>query len=226
MSPSEEPLPSHPPVAPTEEPDSTELASPAPPSEQPVPSGAPYRAHEPPSPVEVSHPFSKPRRPRPVIGPALSTFAALLWSFVVAGQFTTSWRMGAPLPPGIALSAVTLATLAAWIASVRRSGLVVPPAQRTGLVGRGLAAGAVAFVLFLSSLFVATMAGATALRDHDLLIAFGLVALATGAAIVGPKWTSPAPPERTHRQRFALVVLWIVGALVTLVAGVDLASSG
>jgi hypothetical protein len=229
MSPPDESLQSPAPAAPTEVPDATlpEASMPPPPSELPAASGAPYRSQEASAPVEASHPFSKPRRPRPVLGPALSTFAALLWSFVVAGQFTTSWHLGAPLPQGIALSLVALATLAAWIAGVRRSGLVVPPARRAGgLVGRALAAFVLAFGLFLACLFAATMAGATALRDHDLLIAFGLVLLATGAAIVGPKWTSPAPPERTHRQRFALVILWIMGVLVTFVAGVDLASSG
>ena len=230
MSPSDESLPlasaaSAPDAAEREEADAAQPEAPAPPSELPLPSGAPYRTHEAPSAAPAA-PFAKPKRPRPVLGPALSTFAALLWSFVVAGQLTTSWHLGAPLPQGVALSAVVLATLAAGLVGVRRSGLVAPPAQRAGLVGRAIAVFVLAFVLFLITLFAATMAGATALRDHDLLIAFGLVGLATAAAILGPKWTSPAPLERTHGQRFTLVVLWILGAVVTFVAGVDLAANG
>jgi len=32
-----------------------------------------------------------------------------------------------------------------------------------------------------------------------------------------------ANPARTHGQRFVLVVMWVAGALLTLVAGADLA---
>ena len=48
-----------------------------------------------------------------------------------------------------------------------------------------------------------------------------LVAIATTAAIVGPRVTSEVRPETTHRMRFALVVMWLAGALLTLVAGVE-----
>src|SRR5689334_7425060 len=52
-----------------------------------------------------------PRRPWPVMGSALNVFGVLLWSFVVFGQFTTSWMSGAPLAEGTATLFVFFATL-------------------------------------------------------------------------------------------------------------------
>lgn len=215
----------------------TEAASPAalpapPPAlDEPVPSGAPYRVPAPPPPHAEApepelHVGPPPRRPRPIIGPALSVFAVSLWAFVVAGQFTTSWLFGAPLGQGAAVILVMLTTFAAWIASLRRGRIAVPPRTTTHLVGRGIGVTMLAFLFFFVCVVAATAAGSISSRNHDVLIALALVAISMLAAITGPRMTSPTPPERTHRQRFALVVLWIAGALLTLVAGVDLAANG
>ena len=83
-----------------------------------------------------------------------------------------------------------------------------------------------AWLLFVVCLVAATVAGAASSRNHDMLIAVALVVVSMLAAIGGPKLTSPTPPRRTHGQRFALVALWIGGALVTLVAAADLAIDG
>ncbi len=234
MSAPDQTAPPAPVAAPTHAPDITDdvtvagsvaqpQSPPTPPTEAPVPSG-PYRTFEI---IPVLGPaLPPPKRPRPVIGPTLTTFAALLWSFVVAGQFTTSWLVGAPLPQGMAFFVVTLTTFAAWLSSVRLSGVVTPPRGRVWFLGRAVTIAFFASILFFGSVMAATIAGETVLRNHDLAIAFLLVVVATGAAILGPRWTSPAPLERTHGQRVRLVMLWIAGGLVTLVAGVDLAANG
>jgi hypothetical protein len=194
------------------------------PSGLPMPPGPPYRVPEPS--LLPSSPFVAARRPRPVIGPALSVFAVLLWTFVVVGQFTTSWTMGATFGQGIALALVMLATFAAWVANLRRSRMLVPPQRTAGLVGRGIGIGALALSLFLACLAVATVAGSTSSKNHDFFIAFALIVVSTVAAIAGPRLTSPVRPERSHGSRFVLVVMWIAGALLTLVAAADLAANG
>jgi len=83
-----------------------------------------------------------------------------------------------------------------------------------------------AFLLFLVCLVAATAAGGVSSRNHDLLIAFVLVVVSAVAAIAGSRLTSPTRAERTHRQRFSLVAMWVAGALITLVAAADLAANG
>jgi hypothetical protein len=202
---------------------------------QPVPAttataedGAPYRVPAPP--VEPPEPevfsFAPPRKPRPIIGPALSTFAIVLWTFVVVGQFTTSWPLGTPISQGAAAVLLVGMTFLAWAVSLRRSRVVLPPRSIVHFVGRGLGIAALAWILFVVTLVAATAAGEMSSRNHDMLIALVLLFLSLGAAIAGPKVTSPAPPERTHRERSMLAMLWIAGTLLTLVTAVDLAVHG
>jgi O-antigen ligase len=93
------------------------------------------------------------------------------------------------------------------------------------MVGRGLALASLAFVLFLICIIGATAAGGISSRNHDLVIPFTLVVVAILAAIAGPRVTSPLPTPRTQPQVVILVTLWIFGALLTLVAGADLAAN-
>ena len=198
------------------------------PLEVPAASGAPYRVPAPPpEPAHVELPWVKPpRKPRPVIGPALSVFAVLLWTFVVAGQFTTSWLVGTPLNQTVAVAMVLLMTFTAWVAGIRLSRIVVPPRQTMFLFWRAIGIAVLASLLFFVCFAVAVVTGEASSGGHDVLIPFVLVMVSLLAAIVGPRLTSPTPLERTHRQRFVVVTLWITGTLVTLVAGVDLAAHG
>jgi hypothetical protein len=193
-----------------------------------VPTGAPYRVAAAAPDLETLTPELSfgppPRKARPLIGPALSVFAAMLWTFVVAGQFASSWRLGVQVRSGEATILVAVATLVAFIASMRRSRIAVPPRSTFHLIWRAIGAGVVAFLLFVLSV-VAAMAINGGLGS-DFLIAFALVLLSLLSAIVGPHLTSPQKPERTQRQRALLVMLWIAGTLLTLVAGVDLGVNG
>jgi hypothetical protein len=175
---------------------------------------------------EPQLPFATQRRPRPLLGPALSVYAMMLWAFVVAGQLTTSWLFGAPLGQGTAVFMVFATTFAVWIASLRRSRMAVPPRSHGHLFWRAVGVGVVAFLFFFVTLIGATILARTSYRDHDFLVAFGLVVVSLVAAIAGPKLTTPTAPERTHGQRFALVAAWIAGTVLTLVAAADLAANG
>jgi hypothetical protein len=189
----------------------------------PVPSG-PYRLVAAPAPQE--HAITASPRPWPVIGPVLSVYAVLLWSFVVFGQFTTSWSMGTPMSPQTAALAVLLLTFVSWLVAFRRSRIAAPPRARSRLVGRAIGIPALACACFLTTIIAATIVGNESSRDHDVLIAFVLVCLSGLAALAGPRLTSPMPSGRSHQVRFAYVATWIAGVLVTLVAGASLVANG
>lgn len=193
----------------------------------PSPQSGPYRipvTPEPPT-VPAFRPVLLPT-PRPFLGSALAIYGVLLWSFVVAGQFATSWTTGAPLGNGTAVLIVFATTIAAWYFAVRRSATVAPPRSLAQGVGRGFGTMAVAGLLFVLTLIVATIIGQTANRNHDFAIAFFLVVTAVTATILGPRLTLPVRPTRTHGARFALVSMWIMGAIVTFIAGAELATNG
>lgn len=166
------------------------------------------------------------RKPWPVVGPAVRTFGVMLWAFVVAGQLTTSWLTGSPLDPRIAVGAVAVATLTAWGMALRQSHTVAPSSSARHLVARGFGIGALTLLLFAGSLVCAVMAGGSTSRNNDFFIAFALVVLATVAMLAGSRLTTPISPRRTHAQRWVMVLAWVAGAAVTLLAGADLALTG
>ncbi len=242
MSHPDEPMPAPPaPTAPLEAAPAAAAPAPAPAPapaigapeatapEAPLPSGAPYRV---PAPPPVPEPMTPelysfgppPRKPRPLIGPALSVFAVMLWSFVVAGQFASSWSIGINVRNVEATVLVLSLTFVAWIANMRRSRIAVPPRAITHLVWRSIGAGIVAFILFFFSLVAATAVNSA--MNADLLVAAVLVLLSLLAAIAGAHLTSPVAPQRTPRQRTVLITLWIAGTLLTLIAGADLGAHG
>ena len=198
-----------------------QVVEPEPFVEAPIPSGAPYRALP-----ELGTPLalSSSRRARPVIGPALTTYALLLWSYVVFGQFTTTLSASTPLGEGKAFFGVFAVTSATWLIVVRRSQRTAPT---TGprLVPRAVAVAALAALLFFVTVFVATMVGSFS-THLDVFIPFVLVLLCLGAVIYGRRLLVPEPTPRTQNERSVLVGLWMTVVLVTFIAGVDLALNG
>lgn len=220
---------SPPPETPVEGPPLPDPAEAPPPSQgwpyAPVGSG-PYR-----TPPYDAVPFTAraPRPPWATLGPALRVFAVLMWAYVVVGQFTVGWPLGRPLNPWTALALVLLLTLLAWVVALRTS-YAVAPASPLRVAGRGLAIAAGAFGFFVVAVVAPILVAAVMprLRGYDLLVAFGLVATSLGAALLG-EHISHSPdlprPLRSHGNRFVLVLAWVAGALLTLVAGADLAGN-
>lgn len=193
------------------------------------PHGGPYRIPVAPEPATLPQSFKTgllPAKPRPFLGSALAIYGVLLWSFVVAGQFATSWMTGSPMSNGTAMLIVFAATIAAWVLAMRRTRVAVPAMTAAEGVGRGVLMLAAATLMFFLTLIVATIIGQTSSRNHDFAIAFFLVVTAVAATILGPRLTLPARPERSHGARFALVSMWIMGAIVTFIAGAELATNG
>jgi hypothetical protein len=176
-------------------------------------------------PAPYADPFRAQRQPRPVIGPALSVFGVLLWTFVVAGQFTTSWMNGTPMSEGAAIAIVFFGTIGAWFFAVRRS-QIVPVSGRRELVGRALAIGIIGFLLFVGCVVLAVIAGGVSSSNHDLAIALFLLLLAAVGAFAGPRITSPIRPARTSSQQLASVALWIGAMVVSAIACAELAANG
>lgn len=166
------------------------------------------------------------RKPQPLTGPLLSVYGAMLWSFVVAGQFTTSWMSSGPMDERWAAIAVFMATVVTGIVALRRAHGAAP-VTAARVVGRGAFAFVGAFVAWFATIFVAALAGNTASRNHDVLIAMALTALAVTASVIGPRLTSPGPHlTPTHGRRVMQVMFWAGLALVTLIAGAELVSNG
>lgn len=189
------------------------------------PANAPYRVVEADAPVDA--PFVAARsKAWPMLGPALAVFAVVLWTFVVAGQFTTSWSMGMPMNQGVAVGFVLALSFIAWVLNVRRSRDVVPPKDGLRGFARAIGIGLLSLLFFFLAIFASMIAGSAMGRGSDFPIAFVLVLLSLAAALLGPRLTSPARPVRTHRERFFVAATWALGVVLTLVAGIDLAANG
>lgn len=211
-------LHSHPPHIP--------IPAPLPPSQRiPIPASGPYRVPPVDQPMANWQPQPQPKQPRPILGSAIAVYGVLLWSFIVAGQFATSWISGAPLSQGTAAFFVFVATGTAWGFALHRSRHALPSVAMGRFIWRGIGIGAIAFCFFFLTLVGATIFGQMT-HGLDFLIAFVLVATAMAAMIVGPRVTTPNRPARTHGMRFAVVSMWIVGVILTMVAGAELATNG
>jgi hypothetical protein len=162
------------------------------------------------------------KRPRPVLGPALTLSATLLWAFVVIGTFTTSWLSGgAPLTEGAAIVLVTLVTVGTWARAVRQS-RSVPVQGLGGLVRRSAAVGLLAFGMWALLVVLATVAGKASASNIDPFVSAGLLAAASAAVLAGRRLTAPARPARTRAGRVVVVAFWIGVAAVTLGACVEI----
>jgi hypothetical protein len=120
---------------------------------------------------------------------------------------------------------VLVATGAAWLFALQRSKSALPSPTMGRFIGRSLGIASLAAVFFFLTLIVATIFG-QATRGHDFLIAFLLVAASVAGIILGPRLTFPDRPARTQRMKFAVISMWIVGVILTFVAGAELATNG
>jgi hypothetical protein len=153
---------------------------------------------------------------RPVLGPVLRVYGALLWSYVIAGQFTTSWFDGTPIGEAWAALIVVGTTLLVLFSSMRRS----------AEISRALGVLALALLAFIVTLVVVVIAGATLLPGkHDFLYAFALVLTALIASLAGLRMTRP-DSVYLHSARVRNVLTWLVLVVITLIAGAELVTSG
>lgn len=162
--------------------------------------------------------MSEEGSPRPVLGPVLSVSGALLWSYVVMGQLTTSWLSGqAPLGEGLALTGVLLSTGAALAVALSQS----PVEGDWGAWATTRRAGSVLVLALLPVVAVvvlATVAGGMASANLDVPITLTLLGMAVLAVLLGWKLTRALSPPLSPRQRVYAVAFWAGAAAVTLAA--------
>ncbi len=209
-------------------PDEPQLAgneSPMDPPKTPTPMPATMPGAPAPSPMATVPPRTLVT-PRPLLGPALRVYGALLWSYVVFGQFTTSWIDDRPLGEGWAILGVFATAATVAVLALHRS-VEVAPTGALGIVRRSAAVVAIALLAWF-----ATVAGVTFSRafNGDTKNAVALVAMALTASIVGLRMNRDADTvprtERMHGRRVLQVMIWITLAVVTLVAGAELVAVG
>ena len=125
----------------------------------------------------------------------------MLWSYVVFGQYTTSWLPGAaPLGEGTAFFFVFVADLVAWVLAVRRS-LVVPVRGQQGIAGRAINIGVLACAWWLVTVVLAALFGQVSGKNLDGPITAFLVLLSGFAVIQGRRLTLPEGQRPTQRDR-------------------------
>lgn len=219
-----------------------ELVAAEPPETNLEPAQSPPAAAHPPLPAAPAAPVAPPHAPRtettpgpttaapgtqatprPLLGPALRVYGALLWSYVVFGQFTTSWIDDRPLGEGWALLGVFATTATVAVLAVRRS-VHIAPTGALGIVRRTAAVVAISLLAWF-----ATVAGVTLTRafNGDLKNALALVAIALAASIFGLRMNrAPAEGGAMHGRRVLQVMIWITLSVVTLVAGAELVAVG
>jgi hypothetical protein len=173
-------------------------------------------AAAPPAPPEAVD-FVAPPRPKPLLGPVLSVAGALLWSYVVMGQLTTSWLSGqAPLGEGLALTGVMLSTGAALVVALSQSPAGAPGASAT--VKRAGIVLVLSLLLVVAVVVLATVAGAMSRSNLDVPITLALLGTAVITLVSGWRLSRALAPPLSHRQRVFAIAFWAFAAAVTLTA--------
>lgn len=190
---------------------------------QPVPS-APYRTA-----LETAPPFvARASSAVTVWGPVLQLLGVTLWSYVVMGQLVTSYAPGRHsllLGEGTAVLFVLVASIAAWLFSVRRSLVAAPAPGTSGRVARALVVGVLASTSWCTVTAGAAIAGNSAAKNADGTITVLLLVASIAAFLYGRR-LSPSPDgQPTPRARAFRRVLWTGGALLTMLALIALGAS-
>jgi len=171
-----------------------------PPFAQPAPMVAPPL--EPPA-FEAAA-FAAPmrtRRGRPVLGASLWIFGALLWAYVVMGE----WVLKFELPEAFAALAVLAAAGMAWLSATRH--LTQRPQQLTpAALGVGL---------FVVTLIVSTMV-ATHRRSVEEGVAVLMWFFSAGVYFLGRYLTARPRETRTSWPIAATVAFWLMAGVGTL----------
>ena len=156
------------------------------------------------TPIDPELANQKPTAAQFNVGPALWIFGALVWTFAVAGEFTTAGFIGEEL----AFVAVLAVTITTGILAIRRVLAGTSEVRRR----TGFTIGA---TLGLSLLFVAGFAAPvqTLHASSDIGMTLLLLLMGIGAAWFGRRWSGP--PNRPL-PRPVTVSLLTAGVVLTL----------
>lgn len=207
--------PPHPPPPSAPPPDAPALAAPpsqpppdmapppfGPPS-QPPPGMAPPGMAPPPPATDLA---LTARRGHPVLGASLWTFGALLWAYVVMGE----WVLRFQLPEAMGALTVIAAYGLAWLSAVRD---LNSPADRW----RRLLPGPIGFGLFVMTVLLVTLLFGTTRRSIVGAITVFLWFFSAAVYIAGRYVTARPRRPRTRARTVATVVLWLLSGVGTLI---------
>jgi len=166
---------------------------------------------------EYELPEGPPRkRPRQILGPGLCTFGALLWSFVVAGEFTTAGFIGENIAL-ISMIVVTCGTTVLTIRACRDDSF-----RKLGVVAQVVLAVLVALLLSVSTV-IAFEAGLHIKQGNlDIpvtlfLMLLGGIAFAWGQRLLG--WNARRPSSRKLTLAlYGIALIFSFGAAIHVIA--------
>lgn len=209
------PAPSPPPVEPEPQllppPHPQAFAPPpfAPPPVEPPPFGPPPNPPPPFAPVpNAPHLFTdqfRGQRGRPVLGGSLWVFGAVLWAYVVMGE----WVLRFDLPEAWAALVVLASYGLAWFSAVEH---LTTRADRW----RKLAPGATGLVLFVLLVLFVTVTLGTSRQSIVGGITLLLWFFAAAFYILGRRVAARPRVVRPRRRVAATIVLWLVSGLGTI----------
>lgn len=147
------------------------------------------------------------RRRFPVLGASLWIFGALLWAYLIMGE----WVIHLKLPEGVGVLVVAIAYGVAWFTSVRELG---QSGSRWKLVVPGL----VAVVLFAATLLLVSGLFGSSRRSTIAAVTMSLWFFSAAVYVLGRHLRARSRVNRTRWQAAGSIALWIVSGLVTLVS--------
>lgn len=146
------------------------------------------------------------RRGHPVLGASLWIFGALLWAYLVVGE----WVLRFHLPEGVGALVVIAAYGTAWLSAIRD---LTTPADRW----RRLVPGGAGVGLFVAMLLFVTLLFGTTRQSVVGAITVLLWFFSAGVYITGRYVTARPRVARTRARLAATIVLWLISGLGTLV---------
>ncbi len=166
---------------------------------------------------EFISPFRKVSRLRPIFGPSIWTFGALLWAYVVLGEYTTAGFIG----EAIAGALLILVAAVSWTIAVRRS-LATPP-RRFGVLGRTLFPGAIALLLSIFCALFMNFVGESSHQNPDvpMTLAFmvlGMLAFFGGKRLTGSVDKQPLTKTYAHLPLIGAILVSLGAVLHLIVA--------
>jgi hypothetical protein len=188
-------------------------------SRPPLPPPLPAEPIAPPPPIEPPFqgfpldPWVRPRRvQRPLLGVSLWCFGALFWSYLVVGEIVV-WTA---VPEALGVLAVLGAFGVAWYHGTSQ----MPHAP----LWRILLPGIIAFVLWLVTLVMSTAVFNTGGRKNAELAALLLWSFAASAYALGRHLTALNGVSLSTPARAGRIACWLIAALATLMAGINIIS--
>ncbi len=166
---------------------------------------------------EFVPPFRRVARTHPILGPAIWTFGAMLWAYVVLGEYTTAGFIG----ESIAVSLLVFAAGASWYFAVRHRSLASQ--GKIVRLGLKLAPGFIALLLLTGCALFMDYVGESSHQNQDIpmtlaFMVLGVLAFFWGQRLTGPVDGRALPKSFAHLPLIGAVLVSLGAVLHLIVA--------